>query len=96
MQAPADDITPSRSGLSRLVSPWEYRHLRAVAAVRFAGGGFNLGIGVVLLSLGHRAGPGRERRKFYKWAAWFLVGTALQFSGGYLDMVLARSAPPRS
>lgn len=81
--------------MKRLITPFEYRHLRAVAGVRLAAGGFHLGIGVVLLSLGHRAGTGRERRTCYRWAAWFLVMAALLFSGGYLDMTVARSAPPR-
>jgi hypothetical protein len=81
--------------MRRLITPWEYRHLHAVAGARFAAGGFHLGIGVVLLSLGRRAGTDRERRKCYGWAAWFLVFTALQFSGGLLDMTVARSAPPR-
>jgi hypothetical protein len=96
MDAPDSDTTPSRSVMRRLITPWEYRHLDAVAGVRFAAGGFHLGIGVVLLSLGHRAGTDRERRKCYGWAAWFLVMAALLFSGGYLDLTVARSGPPRT
>ena len=98
MHAPDDNITPSRSVtvMKRLITPWEYRHLRAVADVRFAAGGFTLGIGLVLLSLGRSAGTDRERRKCYRWAAFFLVDAALQFSGGYLDTTVARSAPPRT
>ena len=96
MNAPDDNAAASRSVMRRLITPWEYRHLHAVAGVRFAAGGFHLGIGVVLLSLGHRAGTGQERRKCYRWAAWFLVFAALLFSGGYLDMTAARSAPPRT
>ncbi len=96
MHAPSDSTTRSRSGIRRLIRPWEYRHLRAVASVRFAAGGFQLGIGVVLLGLGRRAGTERDRRKCYRWAAWFLVNAALQFFGGYLDMTADRSAPPRT
>ena len=98
MHAPDDNTTPSRSVtvMRRLITPWEYRHLHAVAGVRFAAGGFTLGIGAVLLSLGRSAGTGQERRKCYRWAAFFLVVAALQFSGGYLDMTVARSAPPRT
>jgi hypothetical protein len=91
MHTPNDSTTPSRSGLRRLIVPWEYRHLHAVASARFAAGGFTLGIGVVLISLGNSAGTDRERRKCHRWAAWFLVITALQFSGGFLDMTVARS-----
>jgi hypothetical protein len=96
MDAPNDNTTPSRSGMQRLIRPWEYRHHRAFAGVRFAGGGFCLCLGLVLLSLGRRAGTGRERRKCYWLAAWFLVDAALQFLGGYLDMTVDRSAPPQT
>ncbi len=98
MHAHDDNTTPSRSVtvMRRLIRPWEYRHRRAVAGVRFAAGGFNLGIGLVLLSLGRNAGTDRERRKYYALAAWFLVSAPLQFLGGYLDMTVDRSAPPRT
>ena len=98
MHAPDDSTAASRSVtvMRRLIRPWEYRHLRAVAGVRFAAGGFNLGIGLVLVSLGRGAGTDRERRKMYRLAAWFLVSAALQFLGGYLDMTVDRSAPPRT
>jgi hypothetical protein len=96
MQAPDDNTTPSRSVLRRLIRPWEYRHLQAVANVRFAGGGFQLGVGLVLLSLGRQAGSAGERRKCYRWAAWFLGMSALQFAGGIMDVVAARSEPPRT
>ncbi len=96
MHAPGDTATPPRSVMRRLITPWQYRHLHAVAGVRLAAGGFHLGIGVVLLSLGHRAGTDRERRRCYRWAAWFLLMAALLLPGGYLDMTAARSAPPRT
>ncbi len=96
MHAPDDSTTPSRSVVRRLITPWEYRHRRAVASARFAAGGFTLGIGTVLLSLGHSAGTGQERRKCYGWGAFFLGLAALQFSGGYLDMTVDSSAPPRT
>ncbi len=98
MHAPDESTTPSRSVavMRRLIRPWESRHLRTVASVRFAGGGFNLGIGLVLLSIGRSAGTDRERRKCYGWAAWFLVSAGLQFLGGYMDMTVDRSAPPRT
>ena len=93
----AGDSTPrSRSGLKRLIAPWEYRHLHASMAARFAGGGFQLGIGLVLLSLGRKAETDAERRKCYRLAAWFLVPAALNFSGGLLDLTVARTAPPRA
>jgi hypothetical protein len=76
--------------------PWEYRHLRAVASVRFAAGGFTLGIGLVLLSLGRQAETSQDRRKLYRLATWFLADAPLQFFGGYLEMKMARSDPPRT
>jgi hypothetical protein len=73
--------------------PWEYRHLRAVASVRFAAGGFVFALGLVLLSLGRQAKTSQDRRKCYGLAAWFLVLAPLQFFGGYMEMKMARSAP---
>jgi len=96
MRASDDSIFPSRSGWRRLITPWEYRHLHAVANVRFAAGGFQLGIGLVLLSLGRKAGTDQERRKCYRWSAWFLVSAAASFLGGYLDTIAARTTPPRT
>ncbi len=98
MDAPDDNTAPSRSttGMRRLIRPWEYRHRRAMTGVRFAAGGFNLGLGLVLVSLGRSAGTDGERRKCYGLAAWFLVSAPLQFLGGYLDMTADRSAPPRT
>lgn len=93
----SDDIASSpRSGLERLIVPWEYRHLPAVATMRFTSGGFTLGVGLVLLSLGRSAGTARERRKCNGWAAFFLGLAALSFSGGLMDTMAARSAPPRT
>ena len=98
MHAPDDSITPSQSVTlkRRLIRPWEYRHRRAVAGVRFAAGGFSLGLGLVLLSLGRSAETDRDRRKCYGLATWFLVSAALQFLGGYMDTTVDRSAPPRT
>ena len=98
MHAPDDSTTPSRSVtvMRRLIRPWEYRHRRAVAGVRFAAGGFSLGLGLVLLSLGRSAETDRDRRKCYGLATWFLVSAALQFLGGYMDTTVDRSAPPRT
>jgi hypothetical protein len=98
MRAPDDSSTPSRSVtvMKRLIRPWEYRHLRAVANVRFAAGGFNLGVGLVLLSLGRKAGTEPERRKCFRWATWFLVSAGLQFLGGLIDVAADRSASPRT
>ncbi len=96
MHAPDDSTTPLESFMRRTMLPWEYRHLRAVASVRFAAGGFTLALGLVLISLGRQAETDKDRRKCYGFAAWFLVEAALQFFGGYMEMKMARSAPPRT
>jgi len=96
MHAPDESTTPLQSLMRRTMMPWEYRHLRAVASVRFAAGGFTLALGLVLLSLGRQAETGQDRRKCYGLAAWFLVLAALQFFGGSMEMKMARSAPPRT
>ena len=88
--------SPPRPGLQRLISPWEYRHLRVSGATRAAGGGFQLGIGLVVLSLGRQAGTDAERRKMYRLSACFLVPAVGNFLGGYWYATIARSAPPRS
>ena len=94
MRASDDSTTPNGSGiLRRLIRPWEYRHLHAVAGVRLTAGGFQLGVGAVLLSLGRQAGTEQERRKCFRWAAWFLGMGTLQVVGGCLDLIAARSAP---
>ena len=87
----ADNTTPSHSVMRRLIRPFEYRHLHAVGGVRLAAGGFQLGVGLVLISLGRQAKTDRERRKCYGWAAWFLGMAALQLLGGYLDITVASS-----
>ena len=85
-------LSPPRPGLHRLISPWEYRHLHAVAPLRFAAGGFQLGIGLVVLSLGRQAGTAAERRTMYRLSACFLVPAAGNLAGGYWYSTIA-SAP---
>ncbi len=96
MSASDDKVATSRSGLTRLLSAYEYRHPDAFLAVRFAGGGFQLGVGLVLVSLGRKAETDAERRKCYKLAAWFLAPAAANFIGGLLDLQVARAASPRT
>ena len=77
--------SPPRPGMQRLISPWEYRHLRVFGVTRIAGGIVAAGIGAFILSYGA-----------YGWAAFFLVVAALSLAGGYWDLTIARSAPPRT
>ncbi|GEM_PF-452792 len=88
-------MSPPRSGMHRLISPWEYRHLRVFGVTRVAAGGFQLGIGLVLLSLGRSAGTDRERRKMYRLSAWFLVPAALNLAGGSWYIAIASASAHR-
>jgi hypothetical protein len=48
-----------RSGMQRLIAPWEYRHLGAFGVTRIAGGGIATAAGIVCLSY-----------EVYGWAAF--------------------------
>jgi hypothetical protein len=89
METPLGTTTFWRSGLKRLIPPWERRHLRVFACLRLAGGLVSAVCGVLTLSFGGADG------KTYGWAALFLVLAALTFAGGYGELTVARSAPPR-
>ena len=73
--------SPPRPGMQRLISPWEYRHLRVFGVTRIAGGSIAAGAGVVCLS--YRA---------YGWAAFFLAVGAANLTGGYWYLTIDRSA----
>jgi hypothetical protein len=82
--------SPPRSGMRRLISPWEYRHLRAWAGVRMASGVVLVGLGAVTLSFG-----GNDW-KTYGWTTVFLALAASQFSFAYWELTITRSALPRT
>jgi hypothetical protein len=73
--------SPPRPGLQRLISPWEYRHLRFGGVARIAGGSVAAGAGVICLA--YRA---------YGWAAFFGVIGGLDIAGGYWFLTIDRSA----
>jgi hypothetical protein len=73
--------SPPRSGMQRLIVPFEYRHLRVYGTARVAGGSVAAAAGVVCLSYG-----------VYGWAAFFLVVAALNLAGGSWYLNIARSA----
>ena len=77
--------SPPRSGMQRLISPWEYRHLRVFGVTHFAAGIVAAGIGAFILSYGA-----------YGWATLFLVLGALNLAGGYWYLTIARSASART
>jgi hypothetical protein len=75
--------SPPRSGLRLIISPVEYRHLRALGRVRIASAIVLTGLGVVTLSFG-----GKDR-KTYAWAIWFLGGAAANAAYGYWELSIA-------
>ena len=77
--------SPPRRGMQRLIVPYEYRHLRLFGAGRIAGGSVAVTAGVVCLSYG-----------VYGWAAFFLILGALNLTGGYWYLSIARPAPART
>ena len=77
--------SPPRSGMQRLINPWEYRHLRVFGVMRIAGGIVAAGIGAFILSY-----------SAYGWAALFLVLGALNLAGGYWYLTIARSSSART
>lgn len=73
--------SPPRSGLQRLISPWEYRHLRAFGRVRIGGGSAAATAGLICLAY-----------HVYGWAAFFLILAGLEFVGAYWYFTIDRSA----
>jgi CHASE2 domain-containing sensor protein len=73
--------SPPRSGLQRLINPWEYRHLRAFGVMRIAGGSVAIGASVICLSYA-----------VYGWAAFFGAIAALNLAGGSWYITIDRSA----
>ena len=85
MHAPTGTAAPPRSVLNRLLlRSWDYRHPRVWAGVRFAVGICLVFLGGLLLADGHL------------WATLLLLVAAVLLWVGYLDLIAARSAPPRA
>lgn len=83
MREPNDNTAPSRSGMRRIISPWEYRHLRAWAGVRVAAGTVLVGLGAVTLS------EGSYSSKAVGWATLFLAAAAANFSFAAWELTIA-------
>ena len=79
--------SPPRSGIRRVIAPWEYRHLRGFATVRIAAAGVLAGLGVVTLAFG-----GNDW-KTYGWTLLWLALAAAQVSFAYWLLTIARSEP---
>jgi hypothetical protein len=83
-------MSPPRSGMRLIISPWEYRHLRGFARLRLASGAVLVGLGVVTLSFGG------SDWKTYGWTLAFLAVAAAQFAFAYWELSIARSAVART
>ncbi|MGH3201522.1 MAG: hypothetical protein ACRDOA_05750 [Streptosporangiaceae bacterium] len=74
--------SPPRTGMRRLIIPWEYRHLRFFGVTRIFGGSVAAAAGVICLAYGVN-----------DWAGFFLVIGALNLAGGYWYLSIDRPAP---
>ena len=72
--------SPPRTGMQRLIVPYEYRHLRFFGAARIAGGGVAATAGAICLAY-----------DVYGWAAFLVIG-ALNLAGGSWYLTVNRSA----
>jgi hypothetical protein len=82
--------TPPRSGMRRLIAPWEYRHLRACAGFRIAAGIVLAGLGAVTLF------GGSFTAKAAGFAALFLVAAAASFLFAAWELAIVRSESART
>jgi hypothetical protein len=82
--------SPPRSGMRRIIPPFEYRHLYAMGSVRLAVGTILAGLGVTTLV------GGSFTAVAVAWAAFFLVLAVLQFLVGGWYLAITRSAAPRT
>jgi hypothetical protein len=73
--------SPPRPGLQRLISPWEYRHLRAFGVMRIFGGSVAAAAGIICLAYDADG-----------WAAFFLALGALNLAGGSWYLTIDRPA----
>jgi hypothetical protein len=90
MNAQDDSTAPSRTGIRRLIPPFEFRRLNVMARVRIAVGTVLVGLGVTTLV------GGSFKAVAIAWAALFLVLAAPQFSVSYWYLAIIRSAVPRT
>jgi hypothetical protein len=73
-------LTPPRTGLQRLIHPWEYRRLRPWGIRHIAGGIVAAVAGFIGLAYGG-----------FGWASFFLVVATLNIALGCWDLAIANS-----
>ncbi|MBV9607831.1 MAG: hypothetical protein JO027_22140 [Solirubrobacterales bacterium] len=77
--------SPPRSGLRLIIAPWEYRHLRAFAGLRIAGGLVLFSVSALTL------GFGGNDAKTYSWALAFLAAGAGHLAYAFWELSIVRS-----
>jgi hypothetical protein len=77
--------SPPRSGMQRIIVPFEYRHLRFWAGVRTAIGVSLVGLGAVTLV------AGSFTTEAVGWATLWLAAAAAQFAVAYWFLTITRS-----
>jgi hypothetical protein len=82
--------SPPRSGLQRVIWPFEYRHLRAFGRVRIAAGIVLVGLSAVTLV------GGSFTTLAVGFGLVFLAGAALNFASAAWYLAIARSASART
>jgi hypothetical protein len=90
MHAPDDNTTAPRFRSRHLMTRWEHRHPRTSAGIRLTSGGFQLSLGLVLLSIARQAETDQDRRKFGWLSALFLGMAAPNIAGGCLSLAATR------
>ena len=79
-------MTPPRAGMRLIISPWEYRHLRAWARVRIVAGVVLVALGCVTLAFGG------SDSKTYIWTLAFLAAGVADLGFARWLLSIARSS----
>lgn len=83
-------MDPPRTGIAKLLAPWEYRHLRLFGGLRIGGGIATVGLGCVTLAYGG------ANRTAYGWALGFGVLGVAEVAFGCWELSIAGAAGKRS
>jgi hypothetical protein len=78
--------SPPRTGLQRIISPWEYRHLRLSAGVRIGGAVALATLSAITLGVGGGTG------KAVAWSLVFLLPAAANLAFACWELSIAGSA----
>ena len=78
-------MSPPRSGMRRVIAPWEYRHLRGFARLRVAAGAALVGLSFVTLV------GGSLTTEAVAWAVPFLMAGVANLAYAAWELNIARS-----